>query len=45
MVEYLVNKGADVNAVDQSEHRPLTYALGMTSRRPAEILRQHGAHE
>jgi ankyrin repeat protein len=45
MVEYLVNKGADVNAVDQSGKRPLTYALGMTSHKPAQILREHGAHE
>ena len=45
LVELLVNKGADVNFQDSSRHRPLTYALMMNDHHPADVLKQHGAHE
>jgi ankyrin repeat protein len=45
MVPMLLDKGADVNAVDQAGHRPLTFALGIDDRKWADLLRKHGAHE
>ena len=45
LVPILVDHGADVNAIDQSMHRPLTYALGMDDNGPARYLKAHGAHE
>jgi len=31
--------------VDQSIHRPLTYALEMDDHKWADLLKKHGAHE
>jgi ankyrin repeat protein len=45
LVQMLVEKGADVNALDQSQHRPLTYALQMDDHKWADFLKKHGAHE
>jgi hypothetical protein len=45
MVQILIDRGADVNAVDQSIHRPLTYALEMDDHKWADLLKKHGAHE
>jgi hypothetical protein len=41
----LIDKGADVNAVDQGEHRPLYYAMQMDDHKWADILRKKGAHD
>jgi hypothetical protein len=41
-----VDKGADVNAQDQTGHRPLFYAMGETDpHTSADLLRKHGAHD
>jgi ankyrin repeat protein len=45
MIQILVDQGADVNAIDQSMHRPLTYALKMDDHKWADLLKKHGAHE
>jgi len=45
MIPILLAKNVDVNAVDQSQHRPLTYALQMDDHRWADLLRKKGAHE
>jgi ankyrin repeat protein len=45
MIQMLLDKDVDVNAQDQSQHRPLTYALGMDDHRWADLLRKKGAHE
>ena len=45
MIELLVNKGADVNFVDGTRARPMTYALHMDDHHWADLLKQHGAHE
>jgi ankyrin repeat protein len=45
MVPMLLDKGADVNAVDQAGHRPLTFALGIDDHKWADMLRKRGAHE
>jgi hypothetical protein len=45
LVELLVAKGADVNYQDSGRHRPLFYALAMDDHHPADVLKQHGAHE
>ena len=37
--------GADVNAKDQSQHRPLDYAMQMDDHKWADLLKKHGAHE
>ena len=42
---YLLDHGADVNAIDQSQRRPLTYALAMDDHKWADLLKKHGAHE
>jgi hypothetical protein len=43
MIRMLVDKGADVNALDRSRHRPLTYALQMDDQKWAEVLKKSGA--
>ncbi len=45
MIQMLLDKDVDLNAQDQSQHRPLTYALGMDDHRWADLLRKKGAHE
>jgi ankyrin repeat protein len=45
LVPILVEHGADVTAIDQSMHRPLSYALGMDDTKWANYLKDHGAHE
>jgi ankyrin repeat protein len=45
MIQPLFDHGADVNAVDQSQHRPLFYALQMDDHKWADLLKKHGAHE
>jgi ankyrin repeat protein len=45
MLPIILTKDVDVNALDQSQHRPLTYALQMDDHRWAELLRKKGAHE
>lgn len=45
MVGMLVDKGADVNNMDQSLHRPLYYAIHKDENTATAILKKHGAHE
>jgi ankyrin repeat protein len=45
MLPILLAKDVDVNALDQSQHRPLTYAMQMDDHKWAEMLRKKGAHE
>jgi ankyrin repeat protein len=45
LVPLLVDKGADVNAQDQSLHRPLTYAEEGQLDSAADYLKKRGAHE
>jgi ankyrin repeat protein len=45
LVPMLVDAGADVNAQDQSLHRPLTYAMQNQLDTAANYLKKHGAHE
>lgn len=45
MVQILIDRGADVNAVDQSIHRPLTYALQMDDQKWVNLVKKRGAHE
>jgi ankyrin repeat protein len=45
MIQMLLDKDVDVNAQDQSQHRPLTYALQMDDHHWADVLRKKGAHE
>jgi ankyrin repeat protein len=46
MIQILVDHGADVNAPkDQSEQRPLDYALKMDDHKWADLLKKHGAHQ
>lgn len=44
-IPMLLAKGVDVNAQDQSLHRPLTYALQLPDHKWADMLRKQGAHE
>ena len=45
MLPILLAKDVDLNAQDQSGHRPLTYALQMDDHRWADMMRKKGAHE
>jgi ankyrin repeat protein len=45
MLPIILAKDVDVNAVDQSGHRPLTFALQMDDHKWADVLRKKGAHE
>jgi ankyrin repeat protein len=45
ILQMLLDKNVDVNALDQSQHRPLTYALQMDDHKWADLLRKKGAHE
>jgi ankyrin repeat protein len=45
LVEPLVDKGADVNAMDETPSRALTYAIHQDEDTAEAILRKHGAHE
>jgi ankyrin repeat protein len=45
LIQLLVDHGADINAQDQSMHRPLSYALKMDDHRWGDLLRKRGAHE
>ena len=45
MIQPLVDRGADVNAKDQGDRRPLMYAMGMDDHHRAELLKKHGAHD
>jgi ankyrin repeat protein len=45
MLPILFAKDVDLNAVDQSGHRPLTYALQMDDHKWADMMRKKGAHE
>ena len=44
-IQILVDKGADVNAKDQSDQRPLAYTMKMDDHQWADLLKKHGAHE
>jgi len=44
-VEALVDKGADVNAMDETPSRALTYARIKDEDTAEAILKKHGAHE
>jgi ankyrin repeat protein len=45
MIQILVDHGADVNAIDQSQQRPLDYAMKMDDHKWADLLKKHGAHK
>jgi ankyrin repeat protein len=45
MLPILFAKDVDLNAIDQSGHRPLTYALQMDDHKWADMMRKKGAHE
>jgi len=45
LVEPLVDKGADVNAIDETPSRALTYAKQKDEDTAEAILKKHGAHE
>jgi hypothetical protein len=45
LVEPLVDKGADVNAMDETPSRALTYAKIKDEDTAEAILKEHGAHE
>jgi ankyrin repeat protein len=45
MIQMLLDKNVDLNALDQGQHRPLTYALQMDDHKWADVLRKKGAHE
>ncbi|MGA8085704.1 MAG: ankyrin repeat domain-containing protein [Terracidiphilus sp.] len=45
MIQILLDHGADVNAKDQSDQRPLDYALKMDDHKWADLLKKHGAHQ
>lgn len=45
LVPILVDKGADVNAPDQSTQRPLSYAMQNNLESASSYLKKHGAHE
>jgi len=44
-VELLIQKGADVNAVDKTGYTPLWYAEYGGSKKVAELLIKCGAHK